>query len=290
MGARTKMKKNPKSLSIDASNQLMSYKLHTLILVTLLLVMAFSAPVSATEIPVYVDSRYYPYSYEEDGKPMGKFIEILRLADSRIPDFEIKIIPVPWDRGKHYMETGKGVGLVPPYYHGHDWPYLYPYSLALYSETVRAYCREDLPALLEERSWPDGYEGVAVGNVRGYDGWGGLAFHEMVEQEKIQYFTTKSADLLVKLGMTNRFDCLLMEQIVFDTEYRSQVEQFEASGRPYTKLVPGPVTNVEPVYMGYSKPALDANSFPGTVDFKRAFDTELYKMHKQGEIDEIMRR
>ncbi len=249
-----------------------------------------TAKAEPIEIAIYVEESYPPYIYTENSMAKGLYIDVLRTAFDRMEDFKVTLLPVSWQRGKKIMERGQGIGLVPPYFHGHDWPYLHPYSLPFYMETVRVYCRETLPFGIESRSWPNGFKGLRIGNMRGYDGWGGEAFHQLVKNKEVDYYEADTLDNLINMGMRERLDCFLMEESAFTAEYNSLLEHYNSQGTPYKSIVKGPVTGIDPVYIGYSRPARLSGKFPSMHDFMQAFDAEIYKMRKSGEIKKIMSR
>jgi len=259
-------------------------KLVLMMLFGVLIAPAFGSPVDVT---IYVDDAYKPFSFRgRDGNAQGIYINVLQTAFSRMKNFNVTIKPVPWKRGKHLMEKGEGFGLAPAFFHGHDWPYLHPYSLAFYTETITAVCSEKV--LESSRiNWPDDYIGLSVGNVTGYDGWGGSAFRELVKQKKIFYQEAKgSAENILKLG-AGRVDCIMMEDTAFDYAY----SKLKLSGKYNEKMIrikKGAIIGVDPVYIGYSKTAREMGKYPFQFEFMQAFDSEIYKMIKSGEIKQIM--
>ena len=98
------------------------------------------APIDVT---ILVDDGYPPFSYEHEGRAKGVYVKVLRAIFARMPQFRVTLRPVPWQRGKLMMERGEGMGLAPAFFHGHDWPYLHPYSLPFYVETIRAALKEE---------------------------------------------------------------------------------------------------------------------------------------------------
>ena len=239
------------------------------------------------DVTIYVDDAYKPFSFKgKDGKAKGIYINVLSTAFSRMKDFNVTIRPIPWKRGKHLMETGDGFGLAPAFYHGHDWPYLYPYSLAFYTETITAVCTDQVletPRL----NWPEDYIGLRIGNVAGYDGWGGTEFRKLVKDGKIQYQEAKgSAENILKLG-ARRVHCIMMEDTAFDYSYAKLKLSGQYSER-MARIKKGAIIGVYPVYIGYSKTARKMGKYPFQFDFMQAFDNEIYKMIKSGEIKKIM--
>ena len=237
-------------------------------------------------VTIHVDDAYKPYSYRENGEAKGMYVDVLRAVFDQMEDYTVTVEPIPWPRGKRMMEEGQGLGLAPAFFHGHDWPYLYPYSLPFYTETIIAVC--DAETLSEPRPvWPDDYVGLRVGNVAGFGGWGGEAFYELVEAGDITYEEAPSSSTnILKLGV-GRVDCVMMEDRAFDYEYQNLQDSGEYQSS-YAQLIKGAVIGEDPVYIGYSKPALANGTYPFHADFRQTFDSILYQMLKSGEVAALM--
>lgn len=253
-------------------------------------------PVLATEpatgkaVIIYVDDAYKPYSFKNaEGEAQGIYIDILKTAFSRMTGFSVKLEPIPWKRGKLLMEKGEGLGLAPAFFHGHDWPYLYPYSLPFHDEKIISVCHESV--LAKPRPlWPEDYIGLRIGNVSGFDGWGGAAFYALVRQGKIAYEEAKgSVESIIKLGL-GRVQCIMMEESAFDQELAKLLMNGEYDQEKFHPLKKGAFVGMDPVYIGYSKKAILSGDYPYHLAFRQAFDVEIYNMTKSGEIREIMDR
>lgn len=248
--------------------------------------LGLNAQAEDIKVTIHVDDAYKPFSFIEGGEAKGMYIDVLRTAFSRMEDFDVTMKPVPWERGKYLMERGDGFGLAPAFFHGHDWPYLYPYSQPFYTETIQAVCTEDV--LSSPRpDWPDDYKGLTIGNVMGFDGWGGRKFRSMVADGKIAYEEVKGTHGNILKLAEDRVDCIMMEQRAFDYTIRSLREAgvYKDEMEPLKK---GAVIGTDPVYIGYSKPAREEGHYPYQLEFMQAFDSVIYRMRKTGEIDRIM--
>jgi polar amino acid transport system substrate-binding protein len=251
---------------------------------------AKAADRDVTNVVIHVDDAYQPYSYrDEKGMAKGIYIDILNVAFSRMPGFKVTMEPVPWKRGKMMMEKGEGFGLAPAFYHGHDWPYLYPYSLPFAHETIISVCHAQ--QLVKPRSnWPGDYLGLRVGNVEGFDGWGGNEFYELVRQGKIHYEEAKgSVENIMKLGM-GRVECIMMEENAFDLEYASLKKSGDYDANKFHSLKKAAFIGQDPVYIGYSKKAIESGKYPFHMAFRQAFDSEIYKMNRSGEIKQLLEK
>ncbi len=250
----------------------------------------FASTLHAADIPVeiHVDANYKPFSFDDNGVAKGIYIDVLKAAFAQMEGFDVTLTPVPWQRGKKLMEAGRGFGLAPAFFHGHDWPYLYPYSLPFYTETILAVCNKKV--LPESRpNWPQDYIDLKIGNVAGFDGWGGAEFRALVEQKKVAYEEAKgSTENILKLGKS-RIDCIMMEETVFDYEFRQlkQIGKYDEGGK-HAIVEKGAIIGTDPVYIGYSKPARESGKNTFQFEFMQAFDSAIYQMGKSGEIQKIM--
>ncbi len=257
----------------------------------IILIFLIVRPVSATEteITIHVDDGYRPFSYLEDGEPKGIYIEILKTAFSRMKGFKVKMVPVPWNRGKMLMKTGRGFGLTPVFYHGHDWPYLHPYSLSFYTETIMAICRESALDPPSGSQWPQDYVGLKFGNVAGFDGWGGDEFRSLVNQGKIKYEETKGSRSNILKLVHGRVDCIMMEEQAYEYESKKLINEGRIKSSQLSKLTKAALVSRDPVYIGYSKTAREKGFNNNEFEFMQAFDSQIYHMIKSGEIERIMK-
>jgi len=181
------------------------------------------------------------------------------------------------------------MGLVPAYYHGHDWPYMYPYSQPLYWERVRAICAtESLKG--PQPDWPAGYFDLSFTNITGYDGWGDKPFFDAVDRGDIRYSTVPTVESQATLVVYGRVDCVLSEI----RSFKYNKKRVLASPPPFAldiaprEITIGPIITRSAVHVGYSKAAFEAGSYPYFLEFMQAFDNALHHMQVSGEIEEIM--
>lgn len=256
-------------------------------MILLLISTSLSVAGEDIEVTVHVDDAYKPFSFMHEGRAKGMYIDVLRAAFSKMDGFNVKMKPIPWNRGKKMMETGKQFALTPTFFHAHDWPYLYPYSLPFYTETIIAVCTEK--TLKQARPhWPDDYKGLIVGNVAGFDGWGGSKFRALVKQAKIHYIEAQSTDALIQMIPRGHADCIMIENRAFDYEYRRLKSSAAYNENSHSKLIKGAIIGTDPVYIGYSEAAIKSGKHTYAYDFRKAFDAAIYQMNKSGEVEDIM--
>lgn len=237
------------------------------------------------DVTIYVDENYPPYTFQKNGKANGIYVKILEKAFANMKGYSIEIQAVPWQRGKLLLETGKGFALVPPYFHGHDWPYIWPYSLPILNETVVVMCTDKV--LKTPRSnWPEDYAGLTIGINAGYDGYGGDKFWEMVKNGKILLSEATSTRQNIRMLTRQRTDCYMISRLSFAWELKQLATAglYDASKHP--QIREGAILQVDPGYMGFTN--ADNGAFDFKLDFVKQFDIEIYKMFKNGEIQRII--
>ncbi len=234
--------------------------------------------VLAEKIPVniHVDDNYKPYSYKSvSGSAAGVYIDVLQTIFDKMGRYKVVMVPVPWARGKSLMEAGEGYGLAPVFFHGHDWGYLYPYTLHFFEERIGVFCRIGISPR-SRKDWPWSFRDLHVVNMKGFDGWGGKAFRDLVEKKHIQYTELNGVDKTIQLVALKRADCLLAEEGSFNAHYWKMKPETSEKSEPLVKAL---TVGVDPVHIGFSAVALKAKKYPFHEDFKRQFDVQLYNIN-----------
>lgn len=238
------------------------------------------------EVVIHVDDSYQPYSYLHEGRVQGLYIDIIEAAFSKLDNYSVKFEPVPWSRGKHLMETGDGFALAPAYFHAHDWPWLYPYTFPLYEETVSVICNSQV-SKTDKLQWPEDFVGKTIGSIRGFDGWGGPEFRQMLQKNMFDYHEVDNADLLIMMVASGRNHCILMEKFTFDYHMRNLLRTGQYDPEKSEPLFEAAIAGRDYGYIGFSDAALATDKYPWQKDFQKALDGELYLMKKSGELAKI---
>lgn len=260
---------------------------HRTLLLIFFLTMFWSTSVPAADqkVTIYVDENYPPYTFQDNGSVKGIYVNILKNAFSNMIGYNVDIKAVPWQRGKLLLETGKGFALVPPYFHGHDWLYIWPYSLPILDETVVVICTDEILEIPRPK-WPEDYAGLTIGINSGFDGYGGEKFWTMVKDGKILLSEVESTIQNIQMLILGRTDCYIISRLSFAWE----LKKLSAAGlyniNKHPKLREGPVLQVDPGFMGFTN--ADNGAFDFKLDFVKQFDIQIYKMFKSGEIQRIV--
>ncbi len=105
----------------------------------------FAKAQSPQQVTLLADDSYPPYSFVKNGQLKGIYVELIKAAAQALkPYYEVKLAAIPWKRGLFKLENGMALALFPPYKHFEERPFMWPYSVALLSETVVAFCQSDV--------------------------------------------------------------------------------------------------------------------------------------------------
>ncbi|GAA3925222.1 transporter substrate-binding domain-containing protein [Litoribacillus peritrichatus] len=253
---------------------------------------------SAQNVEIYTYDSLPPLSFRNEQNALdGIYIEIVKTAVSRMPGYTVSFNVVPWVRAKAYAEDGTAFAILPPYFHAHDWltqaepkrPYLWPYSQALYTQRDVVICNEK--ALNTPRTaFPKDFQGLKFAMTRG-DGRAGEAFSQMVKNKQVQLHELKDIKALIPYLLKERADCIVTSQ----TPFSWYLKQLKETGEYYQHneknvvLKEAAVISSNEGYLGYTDINADKN-FPFKKDFSIKFDIEIYKMKKEGVIQDIVDR
>jgi polar amino acid transport system substrate-binding protein len=238
-----------------------------------------------TEVVVYADESYPPYSYLEQGQLKGIYPEIFRRAFEQMQGYSIQIKPVAWKRGLLLMEQGRGFALFPPYMRSQERPYL-TYSDVVFYEETAVFCRADVATQKKRERWPDDFAGLRIAMNIGYS-TGGQSFEEMVQKGLIRKDEGPgNRSNLLKL-IHQRVDCYINDRMSIQWELRRIYADFPA----YENL--SAISDVmtiskEAAYLGISN--RNAENFPFRQDFVLQLNQILQTMQSRGEIVKIAQR
>ena len=192
-------------------------------IVTTVICTWISLAAAVQEVEIYTYDVLPPYAYRNDKQELtGLYIEVVKAAVARMPDYSLKLTALPWERAKHLAKIGDAFAILPPYFHAHDWltdqppkrPYIWPYSLPLYTQQDVVICN-DTVKLKSDSKYPDDYAGLSFVMWRG-DGRAGEQFNDMVKRKEITVNLVNSIDVAINLLVTARHDCTVSAALPFN--------------------------------------------------------------------------
>ncbi|MDC5704908.1 transporter substrate-binding domain-containing protein [Vibrio europaeus] len=248
---------------------------------------AYASSTYAAPIPVtiYTDEGVPPYSYQEEGNAVGIYPELVRSIARKMPDFDITIEAVPWDRGLKLLEFGKGFALIPPYYLPKARPFIDPYSEPLMEEEVTVYCHKDIADEIDTDSgWPASFFGRRIGINSGYN-IGGEALWVAEKNLDIKIFRGRDTEENLLKLQARRIDCYLHISLSIEWNAKSLNRLGKIDNLSW--LIRVLKVSSQFAYVGYT--AID-DQFPFKQRFIEEFDVLLIEHQETGQLDEIIRK
>lgn len=264
------------------------------LLLSLIFALFSSSAFSVQKVEIYTYDVLPPFAFrDESGKLTGIYVEMVRRAVERMPDYSVEFKVVPWARAKDQTKSGVAFAILPPYFHAHDWltddtkqPYIWPYSLQLHHQSDVVICNESVAATARP-NFPEDYKGLKFVMFRG-DGRAGTEFSAMVDRGEISLQPVSNIEKIIAVLQSKRSDCTVTSELPFAWHLKN----LKDSGK-FAKYDQG-VNMVKTVtidqnagYLGYTN-VNDEKNFPFKEDFSIKFDIEIYKLIKSGEKDEII--
>ncbi len=238
----------------------------------------WSAATDAAERVVLTgDEDYAPYCYVEDGKFKGMYIDILQKAAQRlVPEYQIELQPRPWTRALAELEKGVSFALFPPGLKK-ERPYIEPYSVPLYRETVVLFCNEQVMKSPHLR-FPEDFAGLKIGVNAGFLLSGRLmdAAHAGV----VELDPAKGNEANLKKLAAGRIACYASDRLAAAYSAR---KLGPALGNGKFVLREAVELSGENTYIAYSM----HNNPRYKADFVKKMNEVLQAMKKSGEIGQI---
>ncbi len=238
----------------------------------------------STYIEILADNSYPPHSYSAAGKAAGLYADIVNAVLSRMPDYQVKIIPIPWKRGLELIKAGEYLAIYPPYYHVRKRPYMWPYSLPLFDEKVIVLCRWGIDVNQPKANWPDDYHFLRFGLNAGFY-LGGNKFHQAVSDKNITLESLGGNEQNLQKLIRGRTDCYLNDELSIVNTLKQMLKDKEITQEQRNRLKKGPVISQESGFLGYSRKYLLKHR--EKEQFIVEFNIQLYELKRTGQLQNI---
>lgn len=226
------------------------------------------------------DAHYPPYSYIHGGQPAGIYVDILRRAFSRMPDFEVTIRMLPWKRALNRVEVGKALAVFPPYRHDLQRPYIAPYSTPILKEELVAVCVPDMIPDKASGVWPEDYFHLTFAINAGFE-VGGDRFLKAKSQKNLRVVEVHDAESGMLMLSRKRTDCYINDRYSIAWAASALRLRGNRIDNSYTEAA---IIKTQYGRLGYSK------KFQARYkrEFISQFDNVIAAMKQSGEIDVIV--
>jgi len=254
-----------------------SFKLFVFIKILLLALLGLCIKAFALEpinVIILADDDYPPYSYVEQGKLKGIYIDLVNKAASLLqPHYQVTLEAIPWQRGLVMMEQGKAFALLPPYIHKETRPFIKPYSVVLQEEVVVTYCHQAIKLEQTLNSSSNTTTKIDIGINAGY-----LLlnekYHQAVDNNKIKIWENKSTEANLMKLVTNKIDCYVNDRIAI--QQNLQHIQARLTNIDISSIVEMDEISRKSAHIGYSNNGF----YPFKTDFINKMNEALLKIKR----------
>lgn len=236
-----------------------------------LLLWAFFLPTlcAAEELIICGDDAYPPYSYLEEGKPAGIYVDIMNAILKKMDNYNVKIILRPWKRALLLAEKNEIFAIFPPYFRPETRPWLVQYSNPILKEDYTIICRKEVFADYPRNIWPDDYKNLTIGINHGF---------AIPGLQSLRYEEAKDGETNFKKMLNGRIDC-------YANDSNALVFYSQQLGKDAARLQFGVKISSEDGYLAVT----EAKPAAFRTAFLEQFNIELQKLRATGELDFIIR-
>ena len=215
------------------------------------------------------DKSYPPYSYAEDGVAKGIYVDIIKKAVSKIPEYDVKFRMIAWKRSIALIKKGKAFGFFPPYYSKErtEWTH---FSKPILMERSLIYA---LSKTLEgKKQFPEDFFGLTVCLNKGFTLMtGGLKMKNAIDKGDLKLIYGKNNRACLGRVFRGAADLYVNDQLINISEFPS--------------IKRGLVVAENAGHIGFS---FNKKRYPYMDDFEKKFNSVIQEMKKSGEIENIL--
>lgn len=207
-----------------------------------------------TVINILVDDNYPPYSYVHNAQLKGVYVDLVReAAKTLLPEYIVILEPMPWKRALIKIKQGEVFGILPPYKHFEERPYIGAYSSPLYTEKVVVICKKgtNISQAFESSANPE--IPIALGLNSGYlvlD----QKYKAAVERQSIKLYPNKSTEANLLKLVLGRIHCYVNDEL---TIIQGLKEIFQDTPEKLKDYVNMDILSKQTAHIGYAKSHLE---------------------------------
>lgn len=251
---------------------------------SLLILIPLLGQAAVTEVIIYSDDSYNPYSYsDKNGKAIGIYTQIIKEAFKSMPKYKLKIIPLPWKRAMLALEKKEVIAVYPPYYRPNERPFIGEYSEPILTENIIVVARKNRENY-KLKSWPKDWLDKKIGIFLGTIDIAGPEFTKAFHDKKVSVIETQgNEENLLKLGR-GEIDAYVNDRIaIFHT--LKDLKKKKMWPKVFSEIEEVAIVSSEQGYLAFAKPD---PKFPYQKDLILKFNNAIVKMKKENRIKAIV--
>ena len=218
------------------------------------------------------DRNYPPYSYVENGKEKGVYVDIIKKAFSKIEGYDIKFNMMAYKRAINMTKQGKIIGFFPPYY-GKERTNWTKFSEPILAETTIVFAKESF--LKNKKIYPEDFYGTTVCLNRGFNQLllGGEKFTKAIKDKKLNLIEGNDNKACLNRVVRGVADFYINDQLI-DTSM-------------FPSIVKGMKVKDNFAHIGFT---LKVDKYSYIKDLETKLNKTIKEMKKSGQIDEILNK
>ncbi|MBN2825309.1 MAG: transporter substrate-binding domain-containing protein [Campylobacterales bacterium] len=258
----------------------------SLVFKALLLFLLLNFSYGATEITLYTDSNYKPYSYLEDGKAKGIHVEIIKAIFGKMRNYTVEIVPISWEEGVEKMKSAEILILANLYKRPKKRPFVTDYSDAYMHESPSIYCNQTL-ILVDSQNirWATEFKGMKIGKQKGASLNLPDSFREAIQSKAITLVEDIHPNNIDNL-INNTIDCYINDSLAIESALslaKDQNKKNKTELKNIQAIHKIAQLSQESIHFGFSK-----KYFPKRQDLIKQINLAIKVMQNTGEMDEII--
>ena len=259
----------------------MAFKKYLFILLLLAPVLCQAA---VTEVIIYSDDSYNPYSYtDKDGQPVGIYTQIINEAFELMPEYKLKIVPLPWKRAMLALEKKEVIAVYPPYYRPNERPFIGEYSEPILTENIVVVARKN-DGNKKRKLWPKDWLDQKIGLFLGTIDIAGPELSKAFYEKKVNIIESKSnEENLIKLA-SGEIDVYVNDRIAILHTLKI-LKQNKIWKKKFPEIEEVAVVSSEQGYLAFAKPD---PKFSYQKDLVLKFNKAIRKLKRENRIKEIV--
>jgi len=225
----------------------------------------------AREVVLIGDDGYPPYSYQENGKAKGIYVDVIKKVFDKIDGYEVKFKMLPWKRCIDNIKKGKNIAFFPPYYSKARLTWI-DFSEPILEEQTIIFGKKT--KLAGKKKWPEDFYNSTIGLNDGFnpETMGGKKFSLAVKMGLIKVEEARNNYLNLRKMMKDRIDFYINDKLI-------DISKFPDIKR-------GLAVKTNWGYLGFTKKDFEFSSYFN--DFKIKFNDALKELKKTSEINNII--
>lgn len=238
----------------------------------------------AKTVELLINKGHPPFSHFGKKKVLnGVYVDIIKELSKGMKDFDIKLTPASWQKSKIYLNQGKILASLPPFYLTLKEKTSIAKTLPFFKEEISLLCNPNVK-VSKKSKWPEDFNGKKIAHRWGMGWIGGREFAKLARSKKIKLYPVKKMDEAIISTMSGRNDCTLANRVEAALTIKTLIE----NGKYNTgELIPIKSVASYPVYIGVSP---DIKKFPYRQAFITSLNEQIKKLYQSNRINDILAR